>query len=73
MSLGVRVVSAPHRTEVFVEVEQDGELVAEIFREGDELRIAAIGQDGERVWEALVADVRSALQRADAELLPTKP
>jgi hypothetical protein len=73
MSLSVRVASAPHRSEVFVEVEQDGELAAEIFRDGDELRIAVVGQNGEREWEASVADVRSALQRAEAELLPTKP
>jgi hypothetical protein len=72
MSLSVRVVSAPHRSEAFVEVEQNGELAAEIFRDGDELRIAVVGQDGEREWEASVEEVRSAFQRAEAELPPTK-
>jgi hypothetical protein len=72
MSLSVRVVSATHRPEVFVEVEQDGELVAEIFRNGDDLRIAAVAQNGNAQWEASLADLRSALERAEAELVPVE-
>jgi hypothetical protein len=61
-------VDAPHRPEIFAEVEYDGELVAEVFEAGEGLSIALVDHAGKPLWEAPLSDVETALAGARAEM-----
>jgi hypothetical protein len=64
----VRIVSAPHRPEVYAEIELDGDLVAEAFADAGQMRLAFVGDGGQILWEASADELRDALDRARGAL-----
>lgn len=68
MSFSVRMVDAEHRPDLYAEIEYDEELVAEVFVEGGQMRVAIVGLDGTSLWVASLDDLQAALSQAREEL-----